>query len=350
MLAYAWHGSRLVRQSCPPQYDLPIPTPMTTSSLADTNTRFTPERLGTRAHLERLLAETDSDLARGDISGMDRFAEGLDAVRRSLDSAEWRSVITHVIAPHAVRARIHEEPFTRRAFTKPRGYPGDAPMLDLIYGDSRTTDPLTDLGEQLHVWAADQPGCRSVRERRCILASTIDRIAAECARPRVLSLACGHLREAQVAQAVRAGQLAEFVAADQDIESLAVVEREQRKFGVTPVRLSVKRFLASPRALGHFDFVYAAGLYDYLPNDVAIMLTRAMFDVLRPGGSLLVANFAPELRDIGYMESIMDWNLIYRREDDVARFACEIPTPEIAEMSVYRDSCGNVVYLSLRRA
>ncbi len=60
------------------------------------------------------------------------------------------------------------------------------------------------------------------------------------------------------------------------------------------------------------DLVYAAGLYDYLPDSIAQALTARMFAMLKPGGRCYLVNFAPETYDIAYMDSYMDWQLIYR--------------------------------------
>jgi extracellular factor (EF) 3-hydroxypalmitic acid methyl ester biosynthesis protein len=302
-----------------------------------------------RARLQHLVIETAYRLREDDISGMEHFALGLDDIRRRLEPADWHALIADVVAPHPLRARLHEEPFTRRAFTKPRGYPGDAPLLDLIYRDQPSDLRLTPLAQRLQPWVLEHGGFGSVRERRSILATLIDQVAADRPRPRILSLACGHLREAQRSEAVQRRDIEEFVAVDQDTESLAVVDREQRAFNVKPVHMSVRRFLAGPTALGSFDLVYAAGLFDYLAEGVAVGLTRAMFAALRPGGTVVVANFAPELRDIGYMEAIMDWHLIYRSEAEVARFTSGIPSTCIADVSITRDSLGNVIYLSARK-
>ena len=35
---------------------------------------------------------------------------------------------------HPIRDLLHQDPFTYRAFAKPRGYAGDAVMMDYIYG------------------------------------------------------------------------------------------------------------------------------------------------------------------------------------------------------------------------
>jgi extracellular factor (EF) 3-hydroxypalmitic acid methyl ester biosynthesis protein len=285
-----------------------------------------------------------SKLADGDISAM------LDDLRRDLTTEEWRAYVADVVAPHPIRPLLFEEPFTRRAYEKPRGYAGDAPMLDLVYADHRPPMQLTELGTDLYEWTITSAGCRSVRARRDILAALIDRIVAERTSPRILSVACGHLREAQRSEAVRGGAIAELVALDQDRESLALVAREQRANNVTPVHATIRRFLANGSAFGTFDLVYSAGLYDYLESSVAQALTAAMFRALRPGGTLLIANFAPNLFDIGYMEAIMDWMLLYRAETEVTRFAARIPPVEIAEQRTFRDEPGNVVYLTLRRA
>jgi len=284
-----------------------------------------------------------------DIYGLSEFVTSVDCVRRAVAPTCWRELIGDVIAPHPVRPRLHEEPLTRRAFEKPRGYAGDAAMIDLIYRRAADVSGLTPLGARLHEWAVNHSAFRSVQERRDLLATLIDRIASERTLPRILSLACGHLREAQQSDAVRARAVREIVAVDQDRESVAVVEREQAAHNVTPVHASVRRFLVDPTIYGTFDFAYAAGLYDYLEEPIAISLTRAMFEALLPGGELLVANFAPELREIGYMEAIMDWTLIYRAESEMTRLALGIPSDAVQSMRVSRDSCGNVLYLSIRK-
>src|SRR5262245_41300603 len=290
------------------------------------------------------------DLDPDDVGRLEVFANGLKTIRDEMTTIEWRSFITDVVAPHPVRALFHEDPFTRHAFEKPRGYPGDAALLDLIYRDNPFTGPLSERGAALYDWTSGGPSVLSVRERRHRLAAWIDRIADERPSPRILSVACGHLREAQLSKAVRQHRVTEFIGLDQDAETVAVVEREQREFNVMPIATSSRRLLVAPRTWGTFDFVYSAGLYDYLSEPMARGLTASMFQAVRPGGLLLIANFAPELRDIGYMEAIMDWNLIYRDERAVDALASGIPSNEIDRRTLFRDVPGNVVYLAIHKS
>lgn len=292
-------------------------------------------------------------LADDDLRYMDRFVVGLNTVRLQTSPAVWDAFVSEV-RRHPVCQAIHEEPFTRRAFDKPRGYAGDAPMLDLVYQDVRSDaiaeGALSRRGRRLHEWVVEQPACQSVKRRRDLLAALIDQEVERHGAKRILSVACGHLREAQRSFAVGTKRVEEFVALDQDAESLATVECEQRRTNVRPVKASIRRLLASPSMFGTFDLVYSAGLFDYLGDAVARALVRVMFDALRPGGQMLVANFAPDLRDIGYMEAMMDWKLIYRDEAAVAALAGEIESDRIAARAIFRDLPRNVVYLTLRKS
>lgn len=299
--------------------------------------------------LRNLLDRTAEQLRAHDTSGMDELMLGLNAARLDRLPSEWDSLITRVVAPHPARALLHEDPFTRHAFRKPRGYPGDAALLDLIYGESPLEEEISPPGQRVYEYLLQAPASRSVRERRRILAGLIDRVASERSCPRILSLACGHLREAQDSDGIRSGAVDELVAVDQDQASLDLVMREQGIFGVRPIRASIRRVLVNPSVYGTFDLIYAAGLYDYLDDVIAQRLTSSLFSALRPGGTIVVANFAPNLRDIGYMEAMMDWKLIYRDEGSVARFAAKVPEREICNSTVTRDLHGNVVYLSLQR-
>jgi len=300
--------------------------------------------------LRKLLERTSRQLRALDLSSLGASTDALDQLRREVGPTEWTRLMADVIAPHPVCAQLREDPFTRRAFEKPRGYAGDAVMLDFVYCHGQEPGTLTRLGAALRSWGVRRPASQSLLERRRILAGEIDAAAARRQAPRVLSIACGHLREAQVSDAVQRKAISELVALDQDSESLAVVDHEQRDYNVRVHHASVGRFVKSGRELGDFDLVYSAGLYDYLNADIGKAVTQAMFRSLRPGGRLIVANFAPELRDIGYMEAIMEWRLIYRDEATVAALAHGIPSEDIGARSIRRDRGGNVIYMTIDRA
>jgi extracellular factor (EF) 3-hydroxypalmitic acid methyl ester biosynthesis protein len=60
------------------------------------------------------------------------FAE-LNHIRLSVTTEEWRSFVGTTFREHRLHQLLLEEPFTRRAFYKPRGYAGDAATLDYVY-------------------------------------------------------------------------------------------------------------------------------------------------------------------------------------------------------------------------
>src|SRR4051794_26007505 len=53
--------------------------------------------------------------------------------RREGEPAGWPAFARGCL-DHPLRNLLHEDPFTFRAFSKPRGYAGDAVMMDYIYG------------------------------------------------------------------------------------------------------------------------------------------------------------------------------------------------------------------------
>lgn len=255
-----------------------------------------------------------------------------------------------VCRPHPLREFLHACPVSNRCYRKPRGYAGDAVLLDMIY-DQRPhqADDVPAHGVAVLEYLTDTASSRAVRHRRDLLTQRINEAAAASTGCRILSLACGHLREAQQAEAVHDGRVAEFVAIDQDRESVAVVDREQSQFGVRPVVGTVGQLLKGQLAYRDMSLNYAAGLYDYLPEPLAVELTRVLFRTLGSGGRLVLANFARDIPEAGYMEAYMDWMLNYRDETEVAGWASGIPSSEIAACDIWRDPHGSIIYLELQR-
>lgn len=307
---------------------------------------------------DQLLDDVYAGLARpgwesGSTVALSRLFEGLLGLHRAASEEEWRDLRGR-IQSHPVRELIHEDPMTRRSFEKPRGYAGDAVLLDFIYGEPvDQAEGLSPRAEAVQRYAAGRPAAASVRHRRQWLGFQIDRcadraIAAGKDGARVLSVACGHLREGHNSVALRTGAIAEFVAVDADAESLAEVAASGWA-AATPVQMSVARLLARGERLGSFDLVYSAGLYDYLDDALARKLTARLFERLEPGGRLLLTNFLPSVADVGYMETFMGWELIYRDLPAIRAFADDIDPDRIARIDVREDPFGSVGTLELER-
>jgi hypothetical protein len=88
----------------------------------------------------------------------------------------------------------------------------------------------------------------------------------------------------------------------------------------------------APQDRGTFDFIYAAGLYDYLPASIAEALVAMTFDMLNPGGRLLLTNAIDTVKDSGYMELYMDWWLVYRHPRDLPLLLSRVRADEIARI------------------
>lgn len=281
---------------------------------------------------------------------IDRLTRGLERLRTSVPVEAWSHQAQELVA-HPITHLLHQDPFTRRCFTKPRGYAGDARMIDYIYGEV-DDDDSTELGRRILEANFHGPAPRAVRYRRQMLATAIDAAAARIERPRVLAVACGHLREGRLSDAVQHRKLGELIALDQDARSLDVVHRE---FGALGIRTELGRvrdlIVGRHNAdLTAFDLAYAAGLYDYLRDDAARRLTQTLFRMLNPGGTLLVANFLPGIRDRGYMESFMNWHLIYRSMQEIEALAEAIPQAEIARTRLFEDPTRNIGFLEIVRS
>jgi extracellular factor (EF) 3-hydroxypalmitic acid methyl ester biosynthesis protein len=280
-------------------------------------------------------------------SGMNELRTCLRSLRARLDADAW-STFGAEARRHPLHGLLLESPFTRRAFLKPRGYAGDAVLMDLIYGTAPAARELSPLGGMLYGYEFDSPCFQSVRTRRAYLAREIDDVARERPGARVLSVACGHLREVEWSRAVREGEVS-ITALDQDRESLDLIDREYGRYGVCTLPGTVGDVLRRSLRFRELDLVYASGLLDYLENDLARALISGLFRMLGSGGRLLIANFTPDTRDAAFMEAVMDWRLVHRDEEGMRSLVSAIQESEIADLEQFRDDNGNITYLRLVR-
>lgn len=281
------------------------------------------------------------------------LGELTDALReRKLNSepADWLKFVQRC-RRHPLSVLLHKDPFTYRAYSKPRGYAGDAVMMDYIYGrEEQWPAPEADeIGRLIFNFTTQAPAPEGVRSRRAFIAARIDRLAEEKRRPHILSIASGHLREVNLSAAIRRRKTGRIVALDADPLSLSEVRECYGTYGVETVNASFREMLGCDKGAGDFDFVYSTGLFDYLNQRSGRRLVTGMFNMLRPGGVLLVANFLPGIRDVGYMETFMGWNLIYRSRIDMMDLTLGIPEEDIKEATVHSEEFRNIIFLQVTK-
>ena len=309
----------------------------------------------TEAALLALFDETRRRLTAGDVfNTMENLNLGLCRLRAAAgggaDGAAWSGHARDLYLNHPLRSLLAREPVTRHAAERPRGYAGDAALLDYIYGAVPLPPGTTDLGRRLHAWGFQTPAQKSVRARRDLLTRHVDDAAYRTGGgAEILSVACGHLREAAQSRAVRRHYFRRYVGLDQDEQSLALARRELGGAGVELVQDSICRLAFGRLDLGRFDLVYAAGLYDYLSDALATRLTTTLFAMLKPRGRLLVANFVAGLRDVAYMEVVMDWHLTYREAPHMVLLSAGILPSQVATQRLFFDAERNIIFLEVEK-
>jgi extracellular factor (EF) 3-hydroxypalmitic acid methyl ester biosynthesis protein len=273
-------------------------------------------------------------------------------------------------ATHAAYARrlLHPlllgAPFMHRTFTKPLGYAGDYEMVNMMLRDPYEGGSV--FAKILNTWFVAQAPAEAHRNRLDYLVGRLEETTARALaagrRARVASLGCGPAHEVQRFLATRdfAGH-ADFTLIDFNDETLAftveqiagITRRTGRRCGVNAVRRSVLQILKEAArtvrkpAGDQYDFVYCAGLFDYLPDNVAQRITNVLFEWVAPGGLFVSTNVAPYNPRRLTMDLIMDWHLIYRTAERMAQL-----TPEQARREdcvVKADLTGVNVFLEARQ-
>jgi SAM-dependent methyltransferase len=278
---------------------------------------------------------------------IDRVTVSLHEIRHRLHPRVWQELVPFV-QNHPVSEFFLQDPLTRWSWDKPRGYSGDATLLDYIYRHESVMGEVakaTELGRALFEYTSTAPSSMANWDRRDILAAQVDKVAAERgAGTEVLSVAAGHLREAAYSAAFRDKQLKRWVALDQDPVSIGTIARDFHGTSVEAIDGSVRGILTGRHQPGQFDLVYASGLYDYLVNKVAIKLTQRCLEMLKPGGTFLFANYSYPILVDGYIETFMNWQLLLRSEADMWQIIHASGDKDEYETSVFFGKNRNIVY------
>jgi extracellular factor (EF) 3-hydroxypalmitic acid methyl ester biosynthesis protein len=263
-------------------------------------------------------------------SALAAMFERLEVVANSVEphlQPAHRSFGQRHLHPHLLCA-----PFVYRTYAKPLGFAGDYEMMNMILRDSLEGNSL--YAKLVNAWLLDQAPAHAVRNRVKFLSDRITeetlRVARLGRRAAIYSVACGPAREVEnFIAGCEFADNAEFRLLDFNQETLhytgarlTQAKRENRRnTQVTTVKNSVQSLLkASGRSHPdepRYDLIYCSGLYDYLNDRLIKALNTYLYDLLAPGGLLVVGNFATNNPIQKIMEHALEWFLLYRSTKDL---------------------------------
>ena len=256
-------------------------------------------------------------------------------------------------------------PFANRAVTKPMGYAGDYGIVNMIMDDPHQGDSL--YAKILHRWFVKQPPAEAHRNRVKYLTARLHEETMRAARSgvkkmRAYNVGAGPAREVQDFMAQHElSNLADFTLVDFSEETLAhgknVLEASRAKNGrqtqLRFIKKSVAQLLKSEGKITNrtfeqqYEFVYCAGLFDYLTDAVCREFMNVLYNMVAPGGLLVATNVDVCNPIKHWLSYVLEWPLIYRNHADMMAL-----TPEKAGRDVSRvvsDPTGVNIYLEVRK-
>lgn len=256
-------------------------------------------------------------------------------------------------------------PFLYRTYHKPLGYAGDYEMVNMMIRDP--FEGASVFAKVINTFFLNTPPVIAHRHRITYLHQRLVEEALRGARRgkpiKIFNLGCGPALEIQ-RFLEHEGQLCdftEFMLVDFNDETIQytgeVLGRLKKQFyRRTPVELQRKsvhyvlKESSKPVVNGSdkkHDFVYCTGLFDYLSQRTCKQLMNIFWEWLAPGGLLLVCNVDTSNPSRGWMEYVLDWNLIYRNSQEMTAMSPDKAPADAAR--IISESSGVNIFLEIRK-
>ena len=254
-------------------------------------------------------------------------------------------------------------PWMHRCFNKPFGYAGDYVMLNMVL-DDHFQGPSTYAQVLNASLLATEPPQAYANRIDMLLERLVDetlRVSSTSDRSlRVLSVGCGPCNEVNrlIREHPGLAQRCDFTLMDFNEQTIDFARERLaetcRDTGTSVtanfINKSIHELLHEARGRREsfsetFDFVYCAGLFDYLSDRVCASLTRLFYRWLEPGGLVIVTNVENSDPIVNVLEYLMEWYLIYRDQTAMLKLC-----PGMGSQDVAVDETGINMFLQVRKA
>ncbi|HCT84966.1 MAG TPA: hypothetical protein DF296_07165 [Candidatus Margulisbacteria bacterium] len=233
------------------------------------------------------------------------------------DRPEFKKIYRGLLNPYWKMGSI-----TNRVITKPNGYDGDYMVMQYMYDNK--FEGTNNFGKLLHKYVVNDRSSMSVRLRKKYFIKKINQLSDEKKDISVLAFASGGALEIYELLQTQC-PLKRVILYDQDKEALDFAKERIEKVNISAEIITINEniitLLKNKGSLldnYKFDYIYCAGLYDYLSDILALRLNKYMTKLLTKDGLYEFGNFTHF--PISFFADIAaDWRLILRTKDDLEK-------------------------------
>jgi len=248
----------------------------------------------------------------------------------------------------------------RHICQKPLGYPGDYIIMNYFYDFYNKYLGNSSYERLLNSYTCNIPIARSVVKRKNFFKKAIAETLNEKMEANVLNVGSGPARE--LIELIREGKITKrlnFDCLDFEQKALDFIGKELE--GIKPEK---KNYLTSRlinrnlmdlihgkdtgQSVKKYDFIYSAGLFDYLPDRVAKRLLTYLCNLLASNSRLIICNADKENVSLRpYYETLGEWYLKYRTKQEMLNLVVDIRDVKKVEFT-NQDEQNLFLFLSVK--
>jgi extracellular factor (EF) 3-hydroxypalmitic acid methyl ester biosynthesis protein len=252
---------------------------------------------------------------------------------------------------------IYKSTIVKRAFEKPRGYPGDYKMLEIVYDNKPLSKNFGVYSDNCFLKSPYAVAVRIRKDRlRELTQEFINKLTLN--KVEILNIACGSCREIkEMLPAIKNKNPIIFTCLDWDEEALdfsekSLVQNSPENIAFKFLKEDIMNMIknATPeQTYGRYDLVYSIGLIDYLPDRVLKKLIHVLYRLLRKEGQLILTHknrektFPPLPPDW-----FCDWKFVSRNKEETIKLFHESGMPGFS-LSTQSDDFEYIYYFTITK-
>jgi len=254
--------------------------------------------------------------------------------------------LRHLLRSHPTMHRLMLEDPTVFHAARP-----SAVRLDLILGHPAAAPLLADTsraGRDLFAITSTLPWANALRNRNAMLGRMVDAVVADVPGAGILTLGAGHLRE--VAEVTQLPRLGRWVVLEEDLE-----QRQMLRQGVPPslplqvLRCSLRGFARRSCRSGRFDLICIPRPPLFWSPSATAELVASAFDVLKPGGRLLLCAAGAPVPEAAWMDAYLERTPRWTTPREMEALLAGVDPEACASRQVFPSLDGHMMHAILRR-